>query len=239
MNRRITQSVFRKFSLNLSLHTTRLSGKESEMSTETCVPVWNVMWLTCEVFRASRKGAYCCALAHNAVVVYGDLRNERAWRSFLLKTARLDLLKFNFPHQASHMFPLFSSGSSFDSALTSSGVQNIEHEIKRINRLYVISGMALWFQQLNMIHLSENWSEIFQIRTDEIFLLEDYLVLIESPEERSRISFARELLISQSPGFEWCDTFTLRGQRVQTAAVVAQGCIFGMDRIVGRAKAER
>lgn len=130
------------------------------------------------------------------------------------------------------MFPFFSCGPYFNSALGRNELQNIELEIKRINRLYVISGTALWFQKSNIVHLSANWGEIFQIRAEEIFLLEDYLALIDDPEDRRRISDARESLISERPGFEWCDSYILRGHSVRTAAVVAEGCIMGIDRTV-------
>lgn len=153
-------------------------------------------------------------------------------RSFSFHGVDLPIPFHSQPRQV--MFSPFSTSSYFDSVFGQSEPNDIAREIIRINRLYVISETALWFQQFNMIHLSENWGEIFRIPIDEIFLLEDYLALIENPEERSRISAGRESLISQEPGFEWRDSFTLRGQTVQTVAVVADGCIFGMDRIVGR-----
>lgn len=132
------------------------------------------------------------------------------------------------------MFSHFSNGRSFDSAFSQNEALDFEREIKRVNRLYVISGVAIWLQQWNMVHLSESWGEVFGIPTNEIVLLEDYLALIENDEDRARIWRGRESLISQTPGFEWSDTFTLRDRTLQTTAIVAKGCIFGMDRVVGQ-----
>lgn len=131
------------------------------------------------------------------------------------------------------MISPFFPGVFFDSTFSPDDSPNIDLEIQRIHRLCAVSGTALWFQKFNMVYLTETWHTIFGVPPDEMFLLEDYLVLIEDEQERNRIGTARESLISRSPGFKWCDAFTLCDRKVQSFAVVAECCIFGLDRVVG------
>ena len=90
--------------------------------------------------------------------------------------------------------------------------------------------VGVWTQHSNIVGLSEAWYRFFEIMYGDIFLLEDYVRLIDDPKDRKRVWGFRDIFHQNPPGTLWEDTFSLAGKRVHSRAFITEdGTLFGVD----------
>ena len=117
----------------------------------------------------------------------------------------------------------FSSGTNFPGSTDTRKFQELHAVLEMLN-------IGIWTQRSNVLCLSAGWCRLFGVPEDDIFLLEDYLMLIDDPDERRRVGEFRDNFHQNPPQTLWTDTFSLAGKSVHSRAIVTEDeTLFGVD----------
>ena len=115
-------------------------------------------------------------------------------------------------------------------------IRSVRHGAREMQRVHVIleaAGIGLWQQKSNMLCLSGGWHRIFDVPVGGIFLLENYVALINNPEDRVRVGESRDALHQKPENTLWEDTFSLAGRMIRSVAIVTGcGTVLGADILV-------
>ena len=103
-------------------------------------------------------------------------------------------------------------------------------ESQRVHTILEAAGIGLWQQRSNQLCLSGAWYHLFDIPVGEIFLLEDYLELIDDPADCQRVAKSRDKMPQEPWQTRWSDTFSLAGKKVRSKAIVwTHETVLGVD----------
>ena len=121
-------------------------------------------------------------------------------------------------------YSLFPPGITYPS-----GCADMRDFLKLHARLEVL-GIGVWMQRWDMVDLSISWHRLFDVQNDGFFKQDDYLRLIDNPEERERVKKFRDNFRRKPLKTRWTDRFTLAGKRVHSRAFVMENeTLFGVD----------
>ncbi|MGL6226190.1 MAG: hypothetical protein ACRC10_06140 [Thermoguttaceae bacterium] len=109
--------------------------------------------------------------------------------------------------------------------------EEIEEEFQFVRLVHHLGGIGPWEQfARSEIYFSDSWCRLFGISSEEMFELDSYLRLIDDPVQREQIGEERRALLTRPIGTKWSQSFRIRGQQVQSSAIVAQdGTVVGVD----------
>lgn len=101
----------------------------------------------------------------------------------------------------------------------------------------VAAGIGLWQQRMNLVlSPSGGWYSLFNIPPGKIFLLEDYLALIDDLEERERVGKIRKKFPWKPSMAMWQDKFSLAWRIVHSKVlIVREEMLIGVDMVVPEA----
>ena len=109
-------------------------------------------------------------------------------------------------------------------------------EMKSLHEFYEsafqIGGFGPWEQfDRDLLYVTPAWQRLFGLE-DAPQTLDEYLDLIDAPDERKRVRAARENLQLRPFGHPWSDSFLLAGQVVRSISLTTKsGRLIGVDAI--------
>ena len=113
------------------------------------------------------------------------------------------------------------------------GVRQGARESRRVHTILEAAGIGLWQQRSNQLCLSGAWYHLFGIPVGEIFILDEYLELIDDPADCRRVAKSRGKLPQEPYQTRWSDTFSLAGKKVRSKAIVwTHETVLGVDVLV-------